>query len=81
MNFSGKFGSDQTIWYPASGCRYYSVGSLYNVGIFGYYCSASPSSNNAYSLYFYDNGFVDPSYYDRSYRAIGLSVRCLQVID
>ena len=76
MNFSGKFGSDQTIWYPASGYRYYYDGGLANVGDSGYYWSASPSSHNSYSLYFYYNGVVHPS--SASTRASGRSVRCLQ---
>ena len=76
MNFSGKFGSASTIWYPASGYRGISFGSLNLVGDDGSYWSASPGSNSAYYLYFYYNGNVSPSYY--FYRAIGLSVRCLQ---
>ena len=76
MNFSGKFGSDQTIWYPASGFRDRYDGSLYDVGNYGFYWSASPYSLNAYGLYFYYDGFVYPSdYYGR---AFGRSVRCLQ---
>ena len=42
MNFSGKFGSASTIWYPASGFRYYYVGGLDYVGYCGVYWSASP---------------------------------------
>lgn len=76
MNFSGKFGSDQTIWYPASGYRYLNAGSLNFVGFYGIYWSASPNGNDAYCLGFYNDGFVYPSYYD--YRAYGHSVRCLQ---
>ena len=76
MNFSGKFGSDQTIWYPASGYRYGIYGSLYNVGSNGRFWSASPDSNIAYSLYFSDYGSVIPSTNDD--RANGQSVRCLQ---
>jgi hypothetical protein len=76
MNFSGKFGSASTIWYPASGYSYSSDGSLGSVGSGGYYWSASPRSYNAYNLFFYYNGSVVPSgYYDRAY---GHSVRCLQ---
>ena len=80
MNFSGKFGSDQTIWYPSSGHRSKYVGYLDLVGCEGDYWSASPdsyNSNNAYSLGFF-------SYYSEVYpsfsynRAYGLSVRCLQ---
>lgn len=74
MNFSGKFGSDQTIWYPASG---YRGGSLDYVGYHGYYWSASPNSDYAYSLYFYSSGNVDPSI-RYTHRELGYSVRCLQ---
>ena len=85
MNFSGKFGSASTIWYPASGYRLFYGGSLYDAGSFGLYWSASPCiygsyvSNEAYHLNFYDDGDVYPSNNDR--RARGQSVRCLQVID
>ena len=76
MNFSGKFGSASTIWYPASGYRYYSDGGLDLVGSYGLYWSASPNSSTAYYLYFYSGGRVHPS--DDYYRAYGYSVRCLQ---
>ena len=77
MNFSGKFGSDQTIWYPASGCRGNDDGGLRNIVSVGYYWSASPCSDRAYSLgFFSSNGYVGPSYYYS--RANGFSVRCLQ---
>ena len=76
MNFSGKFGSDQTIWYPASGFRYNDGGSLDFVGSDGFYWSASPFSDSACGLLFSYNGNVFPPYY--SARAGGLSVRCLQ---
>lgn len=79
MNFFGKFGSDQTIWYPASGYRVINDGSLGVVGYSGSYWSASPysiDSGYAYGLYFYDDGFVNPSCY--YFRAYGLSVRCIR---
>ena len=82
MNFSGRFGSASTIWYPASGCRYDNDGSLGGVGYRGYYWSASPyefDPDIACILNFYYDGSVDPSHY--SLRASGSSVRCLQVID
>ena len=77
INFSGKFGSASSIWYPASGYRGDYYGILYNVGDGGYYWSASPYSKYAYGLSFRVD--VDPS--DISGRADGRSVRCLQVID
>ena len=80
MNFSDKFGSDQTIWYPASGYRNYGDGSLNYVGNDGFYWSASPYDECAYNLYFngngYVNGHVNPlNFY---YRASGRSVRCVK---
>ena len=76
INFSGKFGSASTIWYPASGCRDNSDGSFFRVGYNGYYWSASPSSDSACRLCFYSNGNVYPSYdYDRSG---GHAVRCVK---
>ena len=39
MNFSGKFGSASTIWYPAAGYLEYDDGCLYNVGYFGFWWS------------------------------------------
>lgn len=76
MNFSGKFGSASTIWYPASGCRKNYDGGLSDVGYDGYYCSASPYSYYAYVLSFHSYGYVNLS--DDYYRAGGKSVRCLQ---
>ena len=82
MNFSGKFGADQTIWYPASGYRGGGGdfgGILLNVGYHGYCWSASPYSDLSYDAYYqafnYD-GRVDPS--SGYVRAAGKSVRCLQ---
>ena len=78
MNFSGKFGSASTIWYPASGYRNSSEGGLSDVGGGGRYWSASPSSYDSYSayyLYFLNSGFLPSVYLTR---ANGYSVRCLQ---
>ena len=76
MNFSGEFGTDQTIWYPATGSRKYDDGSLSYVGTDGDYWSATPGGRYAYSLNFNDGDEVLPSL---SYsRAFGNSVRCLQ---
>ena len=76
MNFSGKFGADQTIWYPASGYRSYYDGSLDYVGDAGGYWSASLSSYRAYLMDLDSDGFVTPSS-DNS-RASGQSVRCVK---
>ena len=74
MSFS--ISSPSTTWYPASGYRNSSGGGLGNVGLSGYYWSASPDSYDAYYLYFNDYGNVYPSNFDD--RAYGFSVRCLQ---
>ena len=74
MSFS--ISSPSTTWYPASGFRYYSDGGLGNVGNGGHHWSASPSGYYAYTLVFFYDGFVNPSY-DND-RAFGFSVRCLQ---
>ena len=82
INFSGKFGSAGTIWYPVSGYRRDVDGSLDDVGGRGNYFSASPRSYNAYYLSFYSpdmlnlQGRVNPS--NDGSRAFGNSVRCLQ---
>ena len=76
MNFSGKFGSASTIWYPASGYRSRSDGCLRTVGSYGSYWSASPRSSSACRLGFASDGGVDPS--SSCNRAYGSSVRCLQ---
>ena len=76
MNFSLKFGSASTIWYPASGYCVNSDGRLALVGSSGDYWSASPYNSSAYGLDFSRNGSVNPSYY--YFRAYGQSVRCLQ---
>jgi uncharacterized protein (TIGR02145 family) len=79
MNFSGKFGSVSTIWYPASGARRYDDGALYGLGYYGSYWSVTPNSSTAYSLAFDGSGSVYPT--NSNNRAGGFSVRCLQVID
>ena len=64
------------MWYPISGFRNNSDGSLLSVGYSGSYWSASPVSGNAYCLNFSDNGRVYPS--NGNGRSYGQSVRCLQ---
>ena len=74
-DFSGKFGSDETVWYPASGHREYN-GSLGYVRSYGYCWSYSPSESNgsnAYNLNF-GSGTAYPS--NDNNRSRGLSVRC-----
>lgn len=73
---SFSISSPSTTWYPASGYRGIDDGALYNVGNFGYYWSVTPSNSLACRLYFYSNGYVDPS--NSYYRAYGFGVRCVQ---
>ncbi len=85
MNFSGKFGSDQTIWYPFAGFYLRYEGRLYIVGEYGAYWSASPCpgyDNLRYSLNLdpviaypgWDN--VKPV--EKSRCATAMSVRCIK---
>ncbi len=75
MNFSGKFGSAGTIWYPAAGYLSGADGSLYGVGS-GTWWSCTPYTYRAYYLHLDGSDDVDLSYYYS--RAFGFSVRCLQ---
>ena len=64
MNFSGKFGSASTIWYPASGNRYHGNGDLDHVGDNGTCWAASPGIYDSFHLYILssiNDGDVDPS--------------------
>ena len=79
MIFSDVFGTDLTIWYPDAGDRDLGNCSLYNVGNYGYYWSATPYGYDAYTLCFYNSGYVYPS--DCYSRALGYSVRCIQSAD
>ena len=75
MNLQGMLGSNQKIiWYPASGCRYYTDGDLY-VGDSGSCWSASPADYRAYSMNINAYGIYPSS---SSSRAFGYSVRCIK---
>ena len=76
IDFTGKFGSAETIWYPAAGFLYYADGSLDIVGSGGGWWSCTPDVYYAYLLGLDSSGDVYPSGSDG--RAFGLSVRCLQ---
>ena len=72
-NFWTSSSKTATINFPASGYRYYSGASLYDVGGNGYFWSAVPlSANYGCGLYFY-SGFVYPV--GNEYRASGFAVR------
>jgi len=70
-----QLGISTSIWYPLAGYRYYTDGSLREVGGYSRYWSSTTDGNLAFSLYFGSTGTVNPSY---SYkRALGRSVRCV----
>ena len=77
FNFSGKFGSDPTIWYPAAGCRLAGGDGIYDVGGWGQYWSASPHHSEKNQTAIFDFSY-NGSVYLRSncLRVFGQSVRC-----
>ena len=79
MNFSGYFGNDATIWYPASGYLYYLEGYLDEVRYYGRYWSCSSSPNDSHCacyLNFDYEGNVNPV--NDGLRAYGYPVRCFK---
>lgn len=84
INFSGKFGSASTIWYPASGWRRSYDGELYsryddalNVCSDGYYWSASTNSSYTSYLLFDSDGSLDLSS-EAWTRENAFAVRCVK---
>ena len=66
--------SGASLFFPASGYRYNSSGSLYDVGSYGHYWAASAySSYSGHRLYFYSSSW---SWYSNS-RAFGYPVRAV----
>ena len=78
MDFSGIFGSESTILYPAAGIYNQYDGTLTNVRSTGKYWSASKAMNSsrAKCLTFDYKGAVSPS--DNTTRVTGCSVRCVK---
>lgn len=78
LNFSGTFGSDETIWFPAAGYLSYNDVALISVGGSGNFWSATPypGLNSACGLNFFTGGDIYPS--SSNSRTYGMSVRCLQ---
>ena len=72
-NFYTNSSKNATIFFPASGFRDGGVGSLLDVGYYGYYWSAVPNNSyNGCGLYF-SWGYVYPQYY--SYPSFGFAAR------
>jgi len=65
--------TDNSIFLPAAGPRYYSNGFLGTAGAYGYYWSRSPYGICAYSLDFSSGYFGVAS----SIRGLGFSIRCV----
>ena len=72
LNFSGKFGSASTIWYPSSGYRGISAPT----GGWGRFWSASPNDSKAYYLEFDSYSRVYPSMSNS--RVYAFAVRCIK---
>ena len=72
INFSGKFGYDQTIWYPTSGYTDGEIQGFYDH--LGRYWSVTPIGNSAYYLGLDDYGYVETS--NSATRVYGFGVRC-----
>ena len=76
-NLGWKFGSYDSIWYPAAGALSSLDGSLSSVGKFGYWWSCNTNGVNASRLYLYGTSTeVMPVNYNQ--RGGGHSVRCIQ---
>ena len=66
-NFYTNGSKTATIFFPASGFRYRSDGSLYSVGDYGYYWSAVPYNTNYGCYLYFDWSYVYPrNHSDRS---------------
>ena len=75
-NFWTNSSKTATINFPASGLRSSGGGSLVNVGGYGYYWSAVPSSASYGCNLFFSSGSVSPLRYGSS-RACGFAVRAV----
>jgi uncharacterized protein (TIGR02145 family) len=74
MNFSGMFGDNETIWYPALGYR--SSTGLKSVGDVGYYWTTTDNGKTAHTLFFSSTGKGKPS--ADFLRDSGLPIRCIK---
>ena len=73
-NFNNKITSpNATVYFPASGFRYYHDGSLRSVGALGYYWSAVPGGSGYGHFLFFNQMRVDP--YNNMMQSYGFSVR------
>jgi hypothetical protein len=75
INFSGIYGQDDVIWYPASG-TISSPTSVSYVGNWGRYWLSNPMGNHALNLLFLNTDEV--SHNGGFWRSEGCPVRCVQ---
>ena len=75
VNFSGKFGEDETIWYSASGSRDRSSGKLQNVQS-GSFCWSCSIVGDTSAIGLYISSVSGTSVTDSNYRPTGYTVRC-----
>jgi uncharacterized protein (TIGR02145 family) len=75
--FTSNYGTLTGYVLPASGCRNGSTGTLYDVGIYGYYWSGSGSATNSSYAYELRFGSDDAIAYGYS-RSYGRTVRCVK---
>ena len=72
-NFYTNGSKTATIFFPASGFRSYSDGSLGNVGYNGFYWSAVPGSTGSGCYLYFGWGYVSPQF--SNYRSYGFAAR------
>ncbi len=81
FNFSGLFGSDDSIWYPSTGWTSHESGILGFVGNYGDYWSVSPSpvsESFVYGLRYHLAGLSAEPACQYCERTSGYPVRCLK---
>ena len=74
IDFSGIFGPDLSIWYPAAGSI--SDGDLFSAGLTAYYWSATSGPTSAYRLLF--SYKVSIKFDHTGGAALAASVRCVR---
>lgn len=75
-DYAGVFGSASSIWYPATGIRFRTSGSITNYKMYGAYWSATPSNDRSYILYQYSPGNAQLS--GTFGRGEGIAIRCVR---
>ena len=75
IDFKGKYSTSQSVWFPATGYRYYYDATLYSSGLYGSYWFSSTDGVYADYMFFYFSSGVYPVRH--SPRANAYSVRCI----